>query len=106
MARATATLDPFAALAEPRRRKVLETLSKKEQSVNELVRQLGWPQPQVSKHLAVLRQVELVILRQAGRQRLYRINGAPMKQIHDWTSTFERFWSRQLLAIKQHAENS
>lgn len=104
MARAAATLDPFNAVAEPKRRRVLETLARGEMPVGDLVGRLGWPQPMVSKHLGVLKAVGLVTARRDGRQRLYRVNGARLKTIYDWATTFERFWSHQLLGIKERAE--
>ena len=104
MARAATTLDPFSAVAEPKRRQVLETLAVGEMSVNDVVGRLGWPQPMVSKHLGVLREVGLVTARRDGRQQLYRVNGDAIKSIHDWTKAFERLWSHQLLRIKERAE--
>lgn len=104
MARATVTLDPFNAVAEPKRRQVLETLAYGEMPVSALVGRLGWPQPMVSKHLGVLKEVGLVTARRNGRQRLYRVNGERLKTIHDWAKMFEKFWSHQLLRIKERAE--
>ena len=106
MARSPTTLDPFNAVAEPKRRRVLELLaeSEGEMPVNQIVVSLGWPQPMVSKHLSVLKDVGLVAVREDGRQRFYRINGEQLKPIHDWAKTFERFWSRQLDRIKERAE--
>ena len=104
MARAAATLDPFNAVAEPKRRRVLEALAHGEMPVNDLVGRLGWPQPMVSKHLGVLKEVGLVTARRDGRQRLYRVNGERLKTIHDWAKIFEQFWSHQLLRIKEQAE--
>src|SRR5579884_211552 len=101
MARAATTLDPFNAIAEPKRRRVLETLTAGEMPVSDLVGRLGWPQPMVSKHLAVLKEVGLVTARRDGRQRLYRVNGRKLKTIYDWAATFERFWAHQLLRIKE-----
>jgi len=92
MARQRTTQDAFNAVAEPKRRQVLEVLGNRELSVNELVELLGWKQPMVSKHLGVLKQVELVIERRAGRQRLYRVNAERLKPIYDWVSPFERYW--------------
>jgi DNA-binding transcriptional ArsR family regulator len=92
VARARTTLDPFNAVAEPRRRQVLETLAGRELSVNELVAELGWTQPMVSKHLGVLKQVGLVSERQQGRQRLYRANAEKLKPIQQWMDRFERLW--------------
>ena len=104
MARAATTLDPFNAVAEPKRRQVLETLAYGEMPVNDLVGRLGWPQPMVSKHLGVLREVGLVSVREDGRQRYYRINGEVLKPVYDWAKTFEKFWTRQLDRIKERAE--
>ena len=104
MARTPTTFDVFNAVAEPRRREVLSVLASGEKPVGDIVRTLGWPQPQVSKHLQVLNQVGLVIVRREGRHRLYRINGQEIKPIHDWAATFERFWDHQLAAIKHRAE--
>jgi len=100
----SSTLDPFAALAEPRRRDLLTALSKGEQPVNTLVIALGWPQPQVSKHLAILREVNLVAVRRRGRERVYSINGPTLKTIRDWTAMFDRFWTHHLDRVKLHAE--
>jgi DNA-binding transcriptional ArsR family regulator len=104
MARARTTLDSFNAVAEPRRREVLDYLARGERPVTEIVRSLGWPQPQVSKHLGVLRQVGLVSVRREGRQRMYRLNGQKLKPIHDWVKSYERFWKQHLLNIKARAE--
>lgn len=93
MARIPTTHDPFNAVAEPKRRKILEALGSAERSVNEIVETLGWPQPMVSKHLAVLKKVGLVHERREGRQRLYRVDMAKLKPIYDWVSPFERYWS-------------
>lgn len=93
MARLPTTHDPFNALAEPKRRQILEVIGASELSVNEIVALLGWPQPMVSKHLGVLKQVALVSERRVGRQKLYRCNGQQLKVIHDWVTPFERYWS-------------
>ena len=93
MARTPTTFDPFNAVAEPKRRRVLEVLGTQELSVNELVERLGWNQPMVSKHLGVLKEVGLVSERRAGRQRLYRVNAERLKPIYDWVAPFERYWS-------------
>ena len=95
MARAATTTDTFNAVAEPRRREILDSLAGGEMPVNDLVRLLGLPQPQVSKHLRVLREVGAVEVRDAGRQRLYRLNGHALKPIHDWVSNYERLWSER-----------
>jgi DNA-binding transcriptional ArsR family regulator len=93
MARIPTTHDPFNAVAEPKRRQILEALKAEERSVNELVKLLGWPQPMVSKHLGVLKKVGLVRERREGRQRLYRADLAKLKPIYDWVTPFERYWS-------------
>jgi DNA-binding transcriptional ArsR family regulator len=95
MARAATTADAFNAVAEPRRRQILDVLAGGERPVNELVRALGLAQPQVSKHLRVLRQVGAVDVRDEGRQRLYRLNGHALKPIHDWVKNYERTWSER-----------
>ena len=93
MARVATTADAFNAVAEPRRRQILDALAGEERPVNDLVRLLGLAQPQVSKHLRVLREVGAVEVRDVGRQRLYRLNGHALKPIHDWVSSYERTWS-------------
>jgi DNA-binding transcriptional ArsR family regulator len=93
MARAATTTDAFNAVAEPRRRQILDVLAGGERPVNDLVRLLGLAQPQVSKHLRVLREVGVVEVRTNGRQRLYRLNGQALKPIHDWVKNYERSWS-------------
>ena len=95
MARAATTADAFNAVAEPRRRQILDVLSGGERPVNDLVRELGLAQPQVSKHLRVLREVGAVDVRDEGRQRLYRLNGRALKPIHDWVKAYERTWSER-----------
>ena len=93
MARAATTADAFNAVAEPRRRQILDALAGGERPVNELVRELRLVQPQVSKHLRVLREVGAVEARVEGRQRLYRLNGHALKPIHDWVKGYEQLWS-------------
>jgi DNA-binding transcriptional ArsR family regulator len=95
MARAATTADAFNAVAEPRRRQILDALAGGERPVNELVSLLGLAQPQVSKHLRVLREVGAVDVRDEGRRRLYRLNGHALKPIHDWVKTYERSWSER-----------
>jgi len=95
MARAATTADAFNAVAEPRRRQILDALAGGERPVNDLVARLGLAQPQVSKHLRVLREVGLVEVREEGRQRMYRLNGQPLKPIHDWVKNYERSWSKR-----------
>jgi DNA-binding transcriptional ArsR family regulator len=95
MARAPTTTDAFNAVAEPRRREILGAVAGGERSVNELVAVLGVPQPLVSKHLRVLREVGLVVVRDDGRQRMYRLNGPALKPIYDWVKDFEQLWSER-----------
>ncbi len=95
MARAATTADAFNAVAEPRRRRIIDALAGGERPVNDLVALLGLAQPQVSKHLRVLREVGAVDVREEGRQRLYRLNGHALKPIHDWVKTYERSWSER-----------
>src|SRR5262245_26852771 len=93
MARTPTTHDPFNAVAEPKRRQVLELLRARELSVNENVEKIGWNQPMVSKDLGVLKQVGLVSERRVGRQRMYRVNAEALKPIFDWVTPFEHYWS-------------
>jgi DNA-binding transcriptional ArsR family regulator len=105
MARAATTSDPFNAVAEPRRRQILTFLAGDERQVSEIVVAVGLDQPSVSKHLGVLREVGLVRVRRNGRHRLYRTNAEALKPMHDWTETFERYWSHQLQRVKERAES-
>jgi|SRR5688572_26521968 len=95
MARAATTADAFNAMAEPRRRQIVDALAGGELAVNDLVGALGLAQPQVSKHLRVLREVGVVDVRGDGRRRLYRLNGQALKPIHDWVKSYERLWSER-----------
>lgn len=111
MARAATTADAFNAVAEPRRRQILDALAGGERPVNGLVRELRLSQPQVSKHLRVLREVGAVDVREAGRQRLYRVNAEALKPIHDWVRDYERLWEERfeqldavLVELKQKEE--
>jgi DNA-binding transcriptional ArsR family regulator len=104
MARATTTSDAFNAVAEPRRREILSYLAGAERSVGEIVDALGLEQPSVSKHLRVLRDVELVRMRCKGRQKLYRTNAEAIRPLHEWAGTFERYWQHQLNRVKERAE--
>src|SRR4051812_36633118 len=99
VARAATTADAFNAIAEPRRRQILDALAGGERPVNDLVRRLGLAQPQVSKHLKVLREVGAVDVREDGRQRLYRLNGQALKPIHDWVKAYEETWSARFDAL-------
>src|SRR5271154_1315312 len=104
MARLSTTSDAFNAVAEPRRRPILALLIQGERPVNDMVAALGLAQPQVSKHLRVLRQVGLVSVRGSGQHRLYKLNAERLKPIHDWVRAFEPFWDHQLGRIKLRAE--
>jgi DNA-binding transcriptional ArsR family regulator len=104
MPRAATTSDAFNAVAEPRRREILNFLAVRERPVGEIVAWSGLEQPSVSKHLRVLRDTGLVHVRRDGRQKFYRTNAEAIRPLHDWTGTFERFWRTQLLRIKERAE--
>jgi DNA-binding transcriptional ArsR family regulator len=104
MARAATTSDVFNAVAEPRRREILILLLDGERPVTEIVEQLRLDQPSVSKHLRVLREVGLVRMRRNGRHKLYQTRADGIRPLHEWASTFERYWSHQLLRVKQRAE--
>jgi DNA-binding transcriptional ArsR family regulator len=96
MARSATTSDAFNAVAEPQRRQILTLLATGEQSVNDIAAALGLKQPQVSKHMRVLKEVGLVGVRALGQQRLYALKGKGIKPIHDWVSTFEQYWNKTL----------
>ena len=105
MARAATTSDVFNAIAEPRRRQIIDLLnSGGERAVGDLVRTLRIGQPAVSKHLGVLRRVKVVSVSRRGRQRLYRLNPRELKPVHDWVKTYERYWAHQMDRIKERAE--
>ncbi len=104
MARSATTTDAFNAISEVRRREILGLLAQQEQSVGDLVDSMGLTQPQVSKHLRVLREVGLVKVREEGRHRWYRIDAQQLKPIYDWVRTFEAFWDHQLSSVKARAE--
>ena len=95
MARAATTTDAFNAVAEPRRREILDVLARGERTVNALVSELGVAQPVVSKHLRVLREVGLVRVRDEGRQRVYRLDPGPLRAVYDWVKDFERLWQER-----------
>jgi DNA-binding transcriptional ArsR family regulator len=99
MARAATTTDAFNAVAEPRRRQILDLLAQGERPVNDLVEMLGLAQPQVSKHLRVLREVDLVHVRDEGRQRLYRLNASPLRDIYDWLAKYQQIWTDRFEAM-------
>ncbi len=104
MARAATTSDAFNAVAEPRRREILEYLAVAELPVGDLVVKMRLEQPSVSKHLKVLRDVGLVRVRRNGRHMMYRTNAEEIRPLHEWTKAFERLWAHQLLRIKERAE--
>ena len=104
MARAATTSDVFNAIAEPRRREILNLLALEERCVSDLVDRLECAQPSVSKHLRVLSDVGLVRARRDGKRVLYRTNAEAIKPLHDWTSTFQQLWRNQLSRVKAHAE--
>jgi DNA-binding transcriptional ArsR family regulator len=104
MPRAATTSDAFNAVAEPRRRQILIHLANDERTVNEIVMALEIEQPSVSKHLKVLRDVGLVRVRRSGRHMYYRTNADAIRPLYEWTKTFERLWTHQLLKVKERAE--
>jgi DNA-binding transcriptional ArsR family regulator len=105
MPRAATTSDVFNAIAEPRRRQIIDLLSDGEdRAVDDLVRTMRLPQPSVSKHLGVLRSVRLVSVHKRGRRRMYRLNAHQLKPVNDWVKQYERYWSHQIDRIKQRAE--
>jgi DNA-binding transcriptional ArsR family regulator len=104
--RAATTSDAFNAVAEPRRRDILSYLALRERPVGDIVKSLGLEQPSVSKHLRVLKDVGLVHVRREGRQMLYRTNAEGIRPLHEWTSTFERYWAHQLNRVKERAEKN
>ena len=105
MARAATTSDVFNAVAEPRRRQILNLLQTRERSVNELARSLRVQQPQASKHLRVLKEVGLVSVRGDGQQRIYALNSDGLKPIHDWVRTFGRFRSESFERLDQYLQD-
>ena len=104
LARASTTSDPFNAIAEPRRRHILEFIAGDERSVTDIADALELGQPSVSKHLQVLRDVGLVLVRREGRRTMYRLNAETLRTVHDWSGMFARHWRGQLRRIKAHAE--
>ena len=105
MARAATTTDVFNAIAEPRRREIIGVLNDgREWSVGDVVLKVRLAQPAVSKHLGVLRKVGVVTVVKRGQHRMYRLNGAQLKPVHEWVKTYERYWTHQLSQIKERAE--
>jgi DNA-binding transcriptional ArsR family regulator len=105
MARAATTSDAFNAIAEPRRRAILNYLALQERSVSEIVDELEMEQPSVSKHLRVLSEVGLVKARREGRRVMYSVNATAIRPLWEWTGTFEKFWRHQLVRVKEKAED-
>jgi DNA-binding transcriptional ArsR family regulator len=104
MARTPTTHDPFNAVAEPKRRQILDVLGARELSVNDIIDRLGWPQPMVSKHLAVLKKVGLVSERRDGRQRLYQVNPQQLRLIYAWVTPFERILEERLDRLDEYLQ--
>lgn len=105
MARAATTTDVFNAIAEPRRREIIDVLvDGRDHAVGEMVETLRMPQPAVSKHLGVLRKVGIVSVTKRGQLRLYRLDARELKPVHDWVKKYERFWTHHLDRIKERAE--
>jgi DNA-binding transcriptional ArsR family regulator len=104
MPRATTTSDAFNAIAEPQRRAIVQLLASGERSVGDIARMLQMEQPQTSKHLAVLKEVELVEVRSQGKQRLYKLHSQALQPIHDWVSSFEHLWNERLDRLEQYLE--
>lgn len=105
MARTPTTYDPFNAIAEPKRRALIEALVVKELSVNQLAEEMQWNQPMVSKHLSVLKQVGLVSERRVGRYRLYKVNAAQLKPIQEWVIQFEKYWGNSLNQLETYLDD-
>ncbi|NVK21185.1 MAG: winged helix-turn-helix transcriptional regulator [Kangiellaceae bacterium] len=99
MAREKTTLNPFNAVADSNRRQLIELLARGEYTVTEVVQELDWSQPQVSKHLSVLKQVNLVLERKEGRKRIYCLNSVALKPIHNWIMQFEQYWIGNLNSL-------
>jgi DNA-binding transcriptional ArsR family regulator len=104
VARASTTSDVFNAVAEPRRREILNVLALEERSVTELVERFECPQPSISKHLRVLSDVGLVRARRDGKRVLYSVNAQAIRPLHEWTSSFQQLWRHQLSRVKTRAE--
>ncbi|MEE9319669.1 MAG: metalloregulator ArsR/SmtB family transcription factor [Granulosicoccus sp.] len=102
MARTSTTFDAFNAIAEPKRRALIEAMVGKELTVNQTVEIMGWKQPMVSKHLSVLKQVGIVSERKEGRYRVYRVNAARLKPVQEWAAQFEQYWSNSLDCLEEY----
>src|SRR5580658_8037207 len=102
MSRTSTTTDVFSAIAEPRRRQIIELLSRRRGlAVGAIVLTLGLPQPAVSKHLGVLRAVGIVSVSKQGQSRIYQLNLDQLRPVYDWVKLFERHWERQLDRIRE-----
>ena len=99
-------MTPYAALAEPNRREILDLLRGGERSVNDLVGRLTLSQPGVSKHLKVLREAGLVDVRSQGKQRLYALRSEPLAEVDAWLEPYRAFWSNRLDALERHLEEN
>jgi DNA-binding transcriptional ArsR family regulator len=104
MARAATTSDAFNAIAEPQRRDILDVLRAGDRPVLELVGELGIAQPSVSKHLKVLREVHLVRVRDAGRQRIYGLDARSLRPVHEWVGGFEEFWNESFDSLDAYLQ--
>jgi len=105
MARAATTTDVFNAVAEPRRREIINLLDDGEEwAVGSVVARMNLAQPAVSKHLGVLRKVGVVTVVKRGQQRMYKLDPMQLKAIHDWVKIFDRYWTHQIDRIKERAE--
>ncbi|MCW3817702.1 metalloregulator ArsR/SmtB family transcription factor [Micromonospora sp. DR5-3] len=99
------SVDVFAVLAEPTRRRILDRLRRTESSVGDLVDTLGMSQPAVSKHLRVLREAGFVTCRTAAQQRIYRIDPRPLRTVDDWLGPYRRMWADHLDALERHLDS-
>lgn len=104
MARLATTSDVYNAIAEPQRRSIINLLAKGELSVSDITETLELNQPQASKHLKVLKEVELVDVRKAGKQRFYSLNGDKLKPIHDWVESFAHLWTERFDRLDNYLE--
>ena len=104
MARAATTADAFNAIAEPQRREILDLLRARERAVMEIADELGMTQPGASKHLRVLREVGLVRARVEGRERIYSLNAAGLRPIHEWVGGYEQFWNESFARLDEYVQ--
>ncbi|WP_043626553.1 ArsR/SmtB family transcription factor [Nonomuraea candida] len=99
-------MSAYAALAEPHRRQILDLLREGERPVTELVKRLDLSQPGVSKHLKVLREAGLVVVRTEGKQRVYALRPDPLAEVDQWLEPYRRLWSSRLDALERHLEEN